>query len=477
MTIPAMLRRHARQRPQKLALIDRDREFSYRQLDRMVDHGCHALAKAGFGHGDLIGLALEDRAEHLVMILALGRIGATLLPLDPRWAAHEIEGVANNFGAKAILSDTIADRAGWVRVTDDWYGESDRPYEDDRVDADTPMLLSLSSGTTGMPKGPRVSHGKFIARFTLFWLDFGLSSRDRFVTATPIYFGGGRAFALAMIYAGGTAVLFCPPFKSQELIDYVARVKGTAAFLVPTMLRRLLTEKHERIAFPTLRALISSGSAIYASEQAQVREQLSPNLFQYYSSTEGGGCTVLGPDAFLAHPDSVGQPCFGVDVEVVDAEHRPLPAGEIGRLRYRSAASADSYYKGDGSAAFHDGWFYPGDLGTFDADGFLYLRGRSKDMIIRGGVNIYPNDIEAVLLEIEGVREAAVVGAPSTEFGEEVAAFLVAPGLDEDNVRAVCAEKLARYKRPKLIRFVDDLPKTGVGKVDKARLVQSLDQA
>jgi acyl-CoA synthetase (AMP-forming)/AMP-acid ligase II len=326
-----------------------------------------------------------------------------------------------------------------------------------------------------MPKGPRVTHGQFVARFTVYWLDLGLNGQDRFVTATPIYFGGGRGFALAMIYAGGTSCLFPPPFKPEELLAFMHRVSATATFLVPTQLRRLLEDERDTIAFPMLRVLISSGSALYAAEQRAVRAKLTPNLYQYYSSTEGGGCSVLAPDNFEGHPDSVGQPLFGVDVEVVDDNHQPVPAGVTGRLRYRSAASATEYFKGDGSAAFHEGWFYPGDLGALDEDGFVYLRGRSKDMIIRGGVNIYPGDIEQVLLEFDDVAEAAVVGQPSKEFGEDIVAFVVARvPIAEDVLRKRCAERLARYKMPKTFVFVDALPKTSMGKIAKAELVKML---
>jgi acyl-CoA synthetase (AMP-forming)/AMP-acid ligase II len=476
-TISDMLRQHGRQRPQKAAVIDRDKTITYRQLDRMVDYTALVLQRAGVGFEDLVGVSLTDDAQHLVMLLALGRVGATVLPLDPRWSIEEACGVADNFGAHIVLRNRGPFAPGWLQVDDSWYGQSDTPYEDPRVGADTPMVLSLSSGTTGMPKGPRVTHAQFVARFMVYWLDLGLSGRDRFVTATPLYFGGGRGFSLAMVYAGGTCLLLPPPYQPEELVAFCREHDATSMFLVPTQLRRLLEGSYGGFAFPTLRVLISSGSALYASEQREVKAKLTPNLYQYYSSTEGGGCSLLGPEEFEGHPESVGQPCFGVEVQVVGEDHRPLPPGDIGRLRYRSAASATEYFMGDGSAAFHEGWFYPGDLGAFDADGFLYLRGRSKDMIIRGGVNIYPGDIEAVLLEIPGVREAAVVGQPSREFGEEIAAFVVSDGVDEPHLRAVCAEKLARYKQPRTFVFVDSLPKSSLGKVLKAELVKTFTPA
>lgn len=469
MTFSLRLRQHARYRPNKPALVEGGRSIDYRQLDRMVDHACHALRARGVERGRLVGLSLQDRAEYLVILLAMSRIGAVVLPLDPRWTPAEAQRVGASFGAEQVLCDHAGAAPGWTTLESADFGESDHPYEDPEVGLDSPLLLSLSSGTTGMPKGPRVTQGQFISRFMVYWIDLGLSAQHRFVTATPLYFGGGRGFALAMLYAGGTSLLMCPPYAPEAFVEFVNRQAVTATFLVPTQLTRLLAIARDgALLLPTLDVLISSGAALYASEQREIRRRITPNLYQYYSSTEGGGCTLLPPQEFAAHPDSVGRPCFGVEVEVVDEEHRPLPPGSVGRLRYRSAASADHYYRGDESAAFHGGFFYPGDLGEFDADGFLYLRGRSKDMIIRGGVNIYPADIEAVVRAHPSVLEVAVVGVPSAEFGEDIAVAVVTRGpLDAAALRAHCAAGLARYKVPRHFVAFAELPKAGVGKIDK----------
>jgi acyl-CoA synthetase (AMP-forming)/AMP-acid ligase II len=475
MTVADMLRWHARYRPTKDAIVERGSSISYGSLDRIVDGVCHALTARGIGRGDLVGVSLADDARHVVVLLALGRIGAVLLPLDRRWNLGETSAVVERFAANAVLTDQSAAPVDWLRPAEDWFAGSDTPHSDAAVTDDSPMVLSLSSGTTGLPKGPRLTHRQFTNRFMVYWIDIGLGSSDRFVTATPLYFGGGRAFVLAMIFAGGTACLFPPPYEPQELVDFVSQSQGTSMFLVPTLMRRLLQHDFAGLAFPRLRALISSGSALYAAEARAIRERLTPNLFQYYASTEAGGVSLLSPDDYAAHGGSVGRPCFGVNVEVVDDDHRSLPADAIGQLRYRSPASPDHYHMGDGSAAFRDGWFYPGDLASFDSDGYLYLRGRAKDMIIRGGVNIYPADIEQVLLDAPAVAEAAVIGAPSAEFGEQVAAFVVRAGpIGEPELRAICAARLARYKVPEIVVFVDAIPKNSAGKVLKAELARML---
>ncbi len=471
-TIADMLRLHARYRPRQQAIVWRDGAIDYRTLDGIVDALCLRLTAAGIGIGDLVGLSLADDARHVAALLAVIRLGAVILPLDRRWSMAERRGVAERFGAGSVLTDEEDGPAGWVFLGATLPPPSSSPYAAPVVAADAPMVLSLSSGTTGLPKGPRLSHRQLISRFMVYWIDIGLGARDRFVLATPLFFGGGRAFALAMIYAGGTICLLPPPFGSGELVDFVARMRGTAMFLVPTQLRRLLADHTESgLAFPDLRVLISSGSALYQNEAITVRKTLSPNLYQYYASTEAGGVSLLTPEGFEHHPGAVGRPCFGVDVEVVGADERPVAADVVGRLRYRSPASPDGYHVGDTTGAFDDGWFYPGDLARFDADGFLYLQGRAKDMIIRGGVNIYPADIEQALLDLPQVAEAAVTAMPSPEFGEEIAAFVVRAGdIDAAAITAACAGRLARYKVPKVIVFVDSLPKNSAGKVLKADL-------
>jgi acyl-CoA synthetase (AMP-forming)/AMP-acid ligase II len=475
MNFAEIFRLHARHRPTKPALVEGDRVITYAELDRTLDGICHALAAAGVARGQLLGVGLGDTARHVMLLLALTRLGAVTLPVDCRWSAEEKANVLVHFGAGLLLTEAPVTGIAAPQLLEDaaWYAGSDRPYLDPLVTYDSPMVLSLSSGTTGLPKGPRVSQRTFENRFPVHWLDVGFTSHDRFVSATPLYFGGGRAFALSMLVAGGTVLMFPPPYSPEELLDYVARERGNSIFLVPTLLRRLLQVDRPAPMLPTVEKLISSGSALFGDEKTAIRARLSPCLIELYSATEGGSISVLGPEEFAAHPDSVGRACFRVELQIVDEEHRPLPTGEIGRLRYRSPASATEYYVGDSSAAFRDGWFYPGDLAMLNQAGFLFLRGRAKDMIIRGGVNIYPGDIENVLLGIDGIVDAAVVGVPSPILGEEVVAFVVqSADVTEATMLAACRAHLAPFKVPRSIVVVDALPKHAGGKVLRDELVK-----
>jgi acyl-CoA synthetase (AMP-forming)/AMP-acid ligase II len=345
-------------------------------------------------------------------------------------------------------------------------------------EADEPLLMSLSSGTTGRPKGPRIRHSHFLARFRVMWVNLGFNSQDRYLSATPFFYGGGRTFALLMLHSGATVFLLPPPYEPGELCAAVARHRITALFLVPTLIRRLLTLPDAELApLRGLRLLLSSGSALHPDERREIRRRMCPAFIEYYSSTEGGGVSFLTPDDPEEFGESVGRPVFAVDVECVDEQHRPLPPGKVGRIRYRGPAVAEGFWN-DAEAsteAFRDGWFYPGDLGMQDEQGYLYLKGRAKDMIIRGGINIYPGEVEAVLQSHPAVADSAVVGWPSREFNEEVAAFVILKEeVSAEELRELCRARLAPYKVPKEVFVVQDFPRSALGKVIKAQLSAKL---
>ena len=313
MALAEVFRLHARLRGRKPAIVEGSgvgrRTVDFAAFDRMLDSAAHALHGAGVRRGDIVGVALKDRAEHLAVLFALARVGAIVLPMDWRWTPREREAVTERYAPKFVLAEERPDGAPahWIVPPAAWFAGSDAPYLDPEVGRDTPFVLSLSSGTTGVPKGPCATHQQFENRFMAYWINLTMNAHDRFVLATPLYHGGGRGFALASLFCGGTVCLFPPPYTPRELADYVAAEKGTSTFLVPTILRRLLDEKFDGLAFPTMRRLMSSGSALYKEERFAVRDRLTPHLFELYSSTEGGACTVMGPEDMAAAPESVGR--------------------------------------------------------------------------------------------------------------------------------------------------------------------------
>jgi acyl-CoA synthetase (AMP-forming)/AMP-acid ligase II len=476
---------NARRRPLHPAIVERARTVTYADLAALVAKTSGHLEAIGVRPGDIVGVALGDDADHIVALLAVAWLGAAILPMDVRWTAEEKRRIAVHFGARLVLVpdgaeqiaaiETVVCDEAWRRDVSahDGMGAFVRRREQ-------PLLLSLSSGTTGMPKGPLVTHGHTLHRLFIYTISLTFNEADRFMAATPLYFGGARYMTMAYLFMGATVVLYPAPYQAEDLAAAVNEKQITSLFLVPTLLRRLLEMPKDSLPlFARLRLLLSSGSSLYPQERRTIMRELCPHFFNFYSSSEGGGISLLRPE----HPDavslSVGKVVFGAEVEIIDDRHQPVPVGTVGAIRYRGGSVAESYYRNpeESTTAFRDGWYYPGDLGRFDADGFLYLTGRAKDMIIRGGVNIYPAEIEQTLATHPAVTEAAVVGWPSQERGEEVAAFVVCrAAVTEQDLIAHCRGSLAPYKVPRAIFILDQLPKSGLGKVLKPALVQRLPQ-
>lgn len=483
MNIADALTEHTERRPDHPALIDGARTITYRELDPLVRRTAAHLATLGAGQGDIVGVALGDNADHLVLLYAVARLGAAILPMDVRWTQTEKSTLADFFKARFVICETGGDLGGGVTsipVGSVWHDAvanagtgQDFPSEDS-----LPLVLSLSSGTTGRPKGPMITHRHMLARFENQRVTLNFREDDRYFSVTPLYFGGGRHFTMGFLFQGATVVFFPPPFEPQQLVAAAAKYDATVTLVVPTILRRLLQlPGQDEPVLGGLRLLYTTGAVLHPDERRAVLARVSPNLINYYGSTEGGGISVLLPEHGGPAEKSVGTAVSTTEIQVVSAAHAPVPAGEIGRIRYRGPCVADGFYNDPEASAesFRDGWFYPGDLGRLDDAGFLYLAGRAKDMIIRAGVNIYPEEVEQTLLTHPAVRDAAVLGWPSPDKGEEVAAFVVTSGaVSEAALQDHCRERIAPYKVPRGIFFVDDLPKNSMGKVVKPELAERL---
>ena len=465
---------NADRRPEWPALEQDGTTLSYAALRDAVEDRARRLRAAGIGPGTLVGIAMKDTIDYVLAMLALFRTGGVLLPMDVRWAAAEQAHVLAFFGADALLVDRPVDGIATRQLVPASLppgGPADWPH-----DPDLPLLLSLSSGTTGIPKGPRLSSRQFQARLMAEWIGLGFLSSDRFLCATPLYFGGGRGFTLSHLIGGATVVLHPPPYEATDLPAVMERARITSVFLVPTILRRLAAGT-TTADLSRLRLLISSGSALHPEERARIIRTLTPAFYNLYASTEGGSISMLTPDAPDSAAASVGRPAVMSRFEIVDDAGAPLPPGTIGHIRQRAPWLPDGFWNNpaESEKSFRDGAYYPGDMGFADASGYLHITGRSKDMIIRGGVNIYPNEIERVLLTHPAVAEAAVLGWPSAEFGEEVAAFVTLhEAAEPETLRQHCRESLASYKVPRAIRVLDEMPKNSAGKLQKAMLAQTL---
>ncbi len=472
--LAVLIDQNARSRPTHPALICGDETLDYAAFARAVRVFADALARDGVRKGDLVGVGLKDRPAHLVALFAVMRLGAVIVPVDYRWSGAETAALMDHYRIAFLLAEADSPEvAGPRRITIDavWARAAQKlPGTTKPVCApDLPMILSLSSGTTGRPTGPLLTHAQMMARTENQLVTLTFSQQDRYLLASPLYFGGGRAFALTHLMIGATLILHPPPYTPQELVHSIATHRATSTFLVPTLIRRLLDLPDAALAGLTdLRLLISSGAPLHPPERAAIAARLCKGFFEYFASTEGGGISIMVPEERARHPDSVGRAGFRIELEVVDAGHNPVPPDTAGAVRYRGPGVASGFFRDAEKSreVFRDGWFYPGDIGRLDAEGYLTLLGRSKSVIIRGGANIYPLEVERVLDLHPAVSEAAVFGIEDREMGEEIAAAVVAAtAVTQDALRAFCKTRLAPYKIPRHIRFFDALPRNSGGKV------------
>lgn len=482
MNLADLIAGHARNRPTDPALVENGRTITYAEAEGRTATLARWLHELGVRAGSVVGLCLSDSADHLLLHFAVARLAAVILPMDHRWSIAEKHDVACAFGASVVIQEPGAGPLPTIRcvVLDNTFAaHMPAMVPAPPCNPSQPLLISLSSGTTGRPKGAVVTHGQMYERFVNQWVTLSLNMSDRFICVTPLYFGAARSFCMSALAAGGVVILHPPPHDRGELAAVINRSAATVCFLVPTQMRRLVADTSEdgRLLFPGLRLLVFGGSIVGADEAEKIRNRLTPNLASYYATSEGGGISVLQPREFTEHGDTVGRATFRVEVEVVDDHDQVLPRNAVGRLRFRGPGVAtvvldEAGVRQPGPAA---GWFYPGDLGSLDRAGFISLRGREKDLIIRGGINVYPAEIERVLAAHPAVREAAVTGRPSAVHGEEVAAFVVpAIPVGTGELLSWCKARLAPYKLPREIHFVSELPKTNFGKVRKSELVAHL---
>lgn len=478
LNLASILDVNARNRPHDPAVIAGDVVLDYATIAERTRRLAGQLVRHRIAPGNRVGLCLSDSIDHILMHFAVARLGACIVPIDHRWTSAEIDKVTRAFACDLVVHEpeAAAPPAGRsVALTPDWYAEP-CPVPPPVSDESLPVVLSLSSGTTGRPTGALVTHRQLYERFVSQWVTMRFDGSDRYMVATPLYFGGGRSFAMSFLVAGATLIFCPPPQEPLTLVDMATRHRATVTFLVPTQIRRLLTSwTGAGPAFPTLRLLVTSGAATHADERRAVMERLTPGFMDYYASSEGGGIAVLPPEEQLAFPDSVGRPTFRVEVETVDEAGQPVPAGAIGLLRYRGPGVSTTLVGADGAITSNaaEGWHYPGDLALLLPSGHVSLKGRAKDVIIRGGVNIYAVEVEAALLAHPDVAECAAVGLPHPDLGEIVAAAVIAkPGatLDIDGIKSHLAGQLAPYKRPERIVVVASLPKSTVGKIVKDRV-------
>ena len=499
MNLAALLFDVARRQPEAPAVSDNVHAWSYREFANRVSCLAGGLVARGLEPGDRVILCMENCAEFLELMFACWTAGLCAVPVNARLHAREIEHIARDSGARLLvatpglagaltpLEQSVETLSPIISTGTGHYadllsrGAPMRPADSAPTDR---AWLFYTSGTTGRPKGAVLSHRNLLFMSYCYYADIdALDQRDTNLHAGPLSHGAGL-YALPHLLRGGHQIVL-PHFDVDAILDALQRYSRVSMFAAPTMLTRLVHAPAVGAADLTnLRTIFYGGGPMYVADLERALQIFGPRLYQLYGQGESP-MTITGltkrMHADAAHPrwhewlGSCGVPRTGVLVKVVDEYDRELPPGEIGEIVTRSDCVMEGYWENSAASAetLRGGWLHTGDLGSFDEDGFLTLRDRSKDMIISGGSNVYPREIEEVLLRHPDLVEASVVGRPHPEWGEEVVAFVVVrPGAEiaEGALDRLCLDYIARFKRPRHYRFVDALPKNNYGKVLKTEL-------
>jgi len=493
-TLEQVVRAQAQALGDKPALVDARRTITYAELDGLMDRIAAALQREGVGKADVAAVCATTSAEYGATFFGILRAGAVVAPLAPSSTAETLVMMLNDCGAKVFFLDAgvakqlegVADQIKAQRVAldgssagiafEDWLaplGAKPTPVE---VDPDQGFNIIYSSGTTGAPKGIVQPH-----RMRWGQIRRGVYPADAVtMISTPLYSNTTLVSYLPTLSNGGTAVLM-PKFDAEQFLKLSEKHRATHAMLVPVQYRRLMERPDfDSYDLSSFQMKFSTSAPFSPEIKADVLKRWPGGLIEYYGMTEGGGSCGLAAHEFPDKLHTVGRPLPGHDMRLIDEDGKEVAQGEIGEVVGRSGAMMVGYHNQPGKTSDAE-WYSPdglrfirtGDVGRFDEDGFLTLMDRKKDMIISGGFNVYPSDLEAEIVKHDGVLEAAVVGVPSDKWGETPVAFVaLKPGdrTSADALKTWVNDKLGKTQRLADLQLVDGLPRSHIGKVLKREL-------
>ncbi|MGV9452062.1 o-succinylbenzoate--CoA ligase [Streptomyces sp. NPDC003635] len=478
--------RRARKTPHRTALIHGDTTWTYAQLHDRVTRLAHVLRARGLRRGDRIAYLGPNHPAYLETLFAAGLLGAVFVPLNTRLAEPEIAYQLADSGAKALIHGPS--RTGLAASTHvPWCVEVGAAYEqllasaatdpiDEPVGPDDTCIIMYTSGTTGRPKGAMLSHGNLVWNAVNVLVDTDLVADERALVCAPLFHTAGlNMLTLPVLLKGGTCVLV-EAFDPDSTFDLVERHRISFMFGVPTMFDRLARNPRWAHAdLSSLRILTCGGSPVPTPLIAAYQER-GLTFLQGYGMTETApGALFLDAEHAVSKAGSAGVPHFFSDVRVVRPDLTEAESGETGEIVVRGPHVMSGYWglPEETAASFADGWFRSGDAARTDEDGYVFVVDRIKDMIISGGENIYPAEIEDLLLAHPDIVECAVIGVPDDKWGEVPRAVVVlreGAALDPDEILAALSGRLAKYKIPASVVLADELPRTASGKLLKSRV-------
>lgn len=467
------------------------REWTYNEFDRAVNRTANMLRARGVGRGDVISLLLPNSAEYIVAYFACWRLGALAGPVNSLLKDEEIDWIIRNSEARLVVTTSEwverlperiwSDETGFVRFdnVDEAAGDFSDTLEPVDLSLDDEAIIIYTSGTTGKPKGCLLTHGNLIAnaRQITEWMNFG--PEDRLLTMMPLFhMNAVSVTTMSALYAGGSTVV-SPKFSASRFWDIIEKYRVTSFGSVATMLSMLLEKGWESGAVPSsgsLRFAMCGSAPVPAEVLRKFEETFGVLVIEGYGLSESTCRSTFNPPNENRRPGSCGQP-IGNEMKVVDENDEEVPDGELGEIVLRGPNICKGYFKNPEATAkaFVNGWFHTGDIARRGADGFFYIADRKSDMIIRGGENIYPREIDDLLYTHPAVAAAAVIGVPDDLYGEEVAAFVVLKEGESATAEALtefCRKHLADFKCPKTVHFLDEIPKGPTGKLLKRELAK-----
>ena len=495
--LPSLVAAHARARPAAPALRQGEAEIDYAGLHERMNRVACALQQRGWGPGDVVAICAATSIDYVATFLGALRAGLAVAPLAPSATAAQLADMARDADARAVFLDetTAATGVPWpaaaerVRLDgaafESWLGAAGVQPRAVAIEPAWPFNLIYSSGTTGTPKGIVQSHAMRWAHIQRAGLS-GYDAETVTMIATPLYSNTTLVCLIPTLAFGGCAVLMAK-FDALQYLQLAERHRATHTMLVPVQYRRLMAhpdfDRHDLSAF---RVKFSTSAPFHAELKADVVRRWPGALVEYYGLTEGGGTCILQAHLHAAKLHTVGQPAEGHEIRLIDEDGQPIarvPGGASagsGEVVGRSPGMMTGYHKQPELTAAAE-WFdeqgrrfiRTGDVGRFDDDGFLVLHDRRKDMIISGGFNIYPSDLEAVLRAHADVADVAVVGVPSAEWGETPVAFAVlreGAQVAAEDLRAWANAQVGKTQRLSALRIVAELPRSAIGKVLKREL-------
>jgi long-chain acyl-CoA synthetase len=491
MNLAENLANAARERGDSVAMKLDDAELTYRQLDEAAARVAGLLRRRGVQEGDRVGLMLPNVPYFPVCYYGILRVGAVVVPMNVLLKRREVGYYLDDPGAKLLFAwhgFRDAAEAGAAETGAELIvvepGDFERtlggadPLAEvvDREDDETAVIL-YTSGTTGTPKGAELTHSNLVRNAEVFTTFTEIDERSVVLGALPLFHSFGQTCGLNATIRAGACMTMLPRFDPGKALEIIDRDRVTVFEGVPTMYAAMVNHpKRDSYDASCLRLCASGGSAMPVEVMRTFEEAFDCKIL------EGYGLSETSPVACFNHPDrerkpgSIGTPIEGVEMKVVDDDGNEVAQGERGEIVIRGHNVMKGYWnrpEATAEAIDADGWFATGDVATVDADGYFFIVDRKKDLIIRGGYNVYPREIEEVIYEHPAVREAAVVGCPDDKLGEEVgAAIALKEGTDcsEAEVREHCKEQVAAYKYPRRIWFVDELPKGPTGKILKREI-------